>query len=44
MPPAYLADKRGKPLLSWRVALLPYLGQAGPLQAVPPGRALGQPT
>ena len=27
MPPAYLADKRGKPLLSWRVALLPYLGQ-----------------
>ena len=27
MPPAYLADKQGKPLLSWRVALLPYLGQ-----------------
>ena len=27
MPPAYLADKQGKPLLSWRVTLLPYLGQ-----------------
>ena len=27
MPPAYLADKHGKPLLSWRVALLPYLGR-----------------
>ena len=27
MPPAFLADKQGKPLLSWRVALLPYLGQ-----------------
>ncbi len=26
MPPAYLADKKGKPLLSWRVAILPYLG------------------
>jgi hypothetical protein len=24
-PPAYLADKDGKPLLSWRVLLLPYL-------------------
>ncbi len=27
MPPAYLADKQGKPLLSWRVAILPCLGQ-----------------
>jgi hypothetical protein len=27
MPPAYVADKEGKPLLSWRVALLPYVGQ-----------------
>jgi hypothetical protein len=27
MPPAFLADRQGKPLLSWRVALLPYLGQ-----------------
>jgi hypothetical protein len=27
-PPAYLADhKNGKPLLSWRVLLLPYLGE-----------------
>ena len=25
-PPAYIADKKtGKPLLSWRVAILPYL-------------------
>jgi len=29
MPPAYLADKQGKPLLSWRVAILPYVGQQG---------------
>ncbi|MFO0957754.1 MAG: DUF1559 domain-containing protein [Isosphaeraceae bacterium] len=26
-PPAYRADKSGKPLLSWRVLLLPYLEQ-----------------
>jgi hypothetical protein len=26
-PPAYVADKDGKPLLSWRVLILPYLGQ-----------------
>ena len=26
-PPAYGADKAGKRLLSWRVQLLPYLGQ-----------------
>ena len=26
-PPAYVADKHGKPLYSWRVLLLPYLGQ-----------------
>ena len=25
-PPAYLADKNGKPMHSWRVLLLPYLG------------------
>jgi len=25
LPPAYIADKNGKPLLSWRVLLLPYL-------------------
>ena len=28
-PPAYLADKEGKPLLSWRVAILPYIGDPG---------------
>jgi hypothetical protein len=27
-PPAYTADKQGKPLLSWRVLILPYLDQA----------------
>jgi hypothetical protein len=28
LPPAYISDKAtGKPLLSWRVAILPYLGQ-----------------
>lgn len=26
-PPAYTADKAGKPLLSWRVAILPYIEQ-----------------
>jgi len=26
-PPAYRADKSGKPLLSWRVLILPYLGK-----------------
>jgi hypothetical protein len=26
-PAAYIADAAGKPLLSWRVAILPYLGQ-----------------
>jgi prepilin-type processing-associated H-X9-DG protein len=26
-PPAYSRDKAGKPLLSWRVLILPYLGQ-----------------
>jgi hypothetical protein len=27
LPPPALTSKKGKPLLSWRVALLPYLGQ-----------------
>jgi hypothetical protein len=27
LPPAYVASKDGKPLLSWRVLLLPYFGQ-----------------
>ena len=26
-PPAAICDEQGKPLLSWRVALLPYIGQ-----------------
>jgi len=28
-PPAFAADKTGRPLWSWRVALLPYLGNDG---------------
>ena len=28
-PPAVLRDKEGRPVLSWRVALLPYLGDEG---------------
>jgi RNA polymerase sigma-70 factor (ECF subfamily) len=27
LPPVALADEKGKPLLSWRVAILPYLGE-----------------
>jgi hypothetical protein len=27
LPPAYLADKDGRPMHSWRVLLLPFLGQ-----------------
>jgi hypothetical protein len=27
IPPAYLADREGKPMHSWRVLLLPFLGQ-----------------
>src|SRR5262249_55645747 len=27
LPPVAIADRKGKPLLSWRVALLPYLGE-----------------
>jgi hypothetical protein len=29
LPPAYSTDKNGKPLLSWRVLILPYLEQQG---------------
>lgn len=28
-PPAYLADTKGKPMHSWRVLVLPFLGQQG---------------
>ena len=28
LPPAYVADKNGKPMHSWRVLILPYLDQA----------------
>ena len=29
LPPAYIADKNGKPMHSWRVLLLPYLDEDG---------------
>ena len=29
LPPAYTTDKNGKPLLSWRVLLLPYMDEDG---------------
>ena len=28
-PPAYSTDAAGKPLLSWRVLILPYIDQQG---------------
>ena len=37
-PPAAIVDKQGKPMLSWRVAILPYLGRA-----VYPGFDLDEP-
>ena len=42
-PPAAICDKDGRPLLSWRVAILPYLDEERTLQGVPPRRAVGQP-
>ncbi len=32
LPPAYVADKHGKPMYSWRVLILPYLEQNGLFQ------------
>ncbi|MGQ0636366.1 MAG: DUF1559 family PulG-like putative transporter [Planctomycetaceae bacterium] len=28
-PPAYVADEKGKPMHSWRVLILPYIGEGG---------------
>ena len=36
-PPAYSKSPDGKPLLSWRVLILPYLGQKASIRRVPPG-------
>ena len=41
--PAAAIRKDGQPLLSWRVALLPFLGEQALFREVPPRRALGQP-
>ncbi len=40
--PTNICDKSGKPLLSWRVAILPYIEQQQLVQPVPPRRAVGQ--
>ena len=40
-PPAYSKSPDGKPLLSWRVHILPYPRTEGALRRVPQGRALG---
>ena len=42
-PPAIRDPNTGKPLLSWRVAILPWIGCAGAVPAVSPQRSLGQP-
>ncbi len=44
LPPPAIYSADGKPLLSWRVALLPFLGQKEPVRSVPPERVLGQPS
>ena len=41
-PPAFKADKESKPLLSWRVLILPDDGVWGFVQGVSSGRGLGQ--
>ena len=40
-PARAIFDKQGKPLLSWRVQMLPYFGPGRPLQAVPSWTSLG---
>ena len=40
--PRDITDKDGKPLLSWRVPILPYIEQDAPVQAVQARRAVGQ--
>ena len=42
-PPAAITDAQGKPLLSWRVAILPYLENQPLYDEVQARRALGQP-
>ena len=42
-PPAAIIDAEGKPLLSWRVAILPYIEQEALYKQVQARRALGQP-
>lgn len=43
LPPAYVADPMGVPLLSWRVLLLPYLGHADLYQQFDLTRAWDDP-
>ena len=42
-PPAYVADRDGRPLHSWRVLILPFLEQRVRLRGVQLRRALGWP-
>ncbi len=42
-PKSAITDKAGKPLLSWRVAILPFRRAASPVQPVQARRAVGQP-
>ncbi len=34
LPASAITDKNGKPLLSWRVAILPYLGEQNFIQPI----------
>ena len=40
-PPAYIADKNGKPMHSWRVLILPFIQQQSLYAAVRLSRAVG---
>ncbi len=40
-PPAYSVDKNGKPLLSWRVLILPYIDQKAAVRSIQTRRTVG---
>jgi hypothetical protein len=43
LPPAYTVDASGQPLHSWRVLLLPYVGESRTVRQAAARRTLGQP-
>ncbi len=43
LPPAYTTDEQGKPLLSWRVALLPYIEAAHVANEIDPSKPWDAP-